>query len=592
MKKFKIILLFALPVLLSSCLFDEEDFFDKSASERIEASKVEAKAVLEGAENGWHVRYFPSPTQEFGGYNVFFKFADGKVTIASETEQDTATAETSLYSMGEDLGVTVNFDTQNSVINYFVHPRNPEGLGSTHKGMEGDYKFTVVSATPNEVRLRGIISGNTYILTPVAADVVWATELDTYKLNAEDMTFGSYTFTVGGQSYPTKLTNRRFTVDLDAETTIYAPFIYTKEGISFYQPITINGITAQDFRLVDEYYFTEVNGADFKIMTPKPIVSDNTFSVTVPAETRTYNSVTVKVTPTIDTEYFYITSMLKSEFDAVREKELLRNLVATLNANLGSGDDPEVIAQTLLYKGVSDYTVTSPSFYDENVAVVFGVAINNGAFVSTTPVTSLPFSVDSSLLPDDTPDWYKKWLGKWAVTSTSSEKNKTSYTFYITIKPEEIGAKYKIRGWGYTTYANKVDIVATCDANGFYLTQQELKDCRTPNGWLNLRNRYVNRETGDGFGILNSSNAKNLAATYSAEENGKAELVGRDGSLTSGVKFTITMLEFYESREGTTSSYYLTQAPGYTYQDFFMGPYTMTQLVDADGNTVHPDPAN
>ena len=92
MKKIARLALLSLTLLFSSCLFDEEDVFDKSASERIEAAKIEAKTVLEGAPNGWHVRYFPSPTQEFGGYNVFFKFSEGNVTIASETETDPATA--------------------------------------------------------------------------------------------------------------------------------------------------------------------------------------------------------------------------------------------------------------------------------------------------------------------------------------------------------------------------------------------------------------------------------------------------------------------------------------------------------------------
>ena len=45
MKKTAIILFLALaiPALLTSCLFDEEDLFDKSASERIEAAKQEEK---------------------------------------------------------------------------------------------------------------------------------------------------------------------------------------------------------------------------------------------------------------------------------------------------------------------------------------------------------------------------------------------------------------------------------------------------------------------------------------------------------------------------------------------------------------------
>ena len=95
--------------------------------------------MLESAENGWHVRYFPSPTQEFGGYNLFFKFSEGSVTVASEIESNPSITETSLYSLGEDLGVTLNFDTKNSLINYFVHPKNPDNIGSTYKGMAVSY---------------------------------------------------------------------------------------------------------------------------------------------------------------------------------------------------------------------------------------------------------------------------------------------------------------------------------------------------------------------------------------------------------------------------------------------------------------------
>ena len=238
MKKTAIILflVLAIPALLTSCLFDEEDLFDKSASERIEAAKQEAKTVLESAENGWHVRYFPSPTQEFGGYNLFFKFSEGSVTVASEIESNPSTTETSLYSFGEDLGVTLNFDTKNSLINYFVHPKNPDNIGSTYKGMEGDYKFTVMETSAAMVVLRGIITGNYYILTPVSADTDWSEDLETYRNNAEDMSFNTYSFVVKDKTYSATLTNRRFAVKIDSETTVYAPFIYTKAGISFYMP--------------------------------------------------------------------------------------------------------------------------------------------------------------------------------------------------------------------------------------------------------------------------------------------------------------------------------------------------------------------
>ncbi|WP_462354097.1 DUF4302 domain-containing protein [Alistipes timonensis] len=588
MKRSAIILLLflAVPALLTSCLFDEEDLFDQSASERIEAAKQEAKTILESAENGWHVRYFPSPTLEFGGYNLFFKFSDGKVTVASEIERDPSTTETSLYSLGEDLGVTLNFDTKNALINYFVHPRNPDGLGSSYKGMEGDYKFTVMETSAEQVILRGIISGNYYVMTPVAAETDWASEMETYRNNSEDMAFSSYSFVVKGKAYPATLTNRRFAVKIDNETTFYVPFIYTRTGLSFYMPIEADGVTAQDFDFVDGYYFAEANGADFKIMTPEPIRSDIKFEVTVPEETKTYKKVVVNAAPSNDTEYYYIGVMPKSEFETQREKKLLQNLVGVLNSNIGAGDDPETIAASLLYKGNSSYTLDYPSFYDEYVAVVFGCAISDGAILSTTSVTSQPFSVSPSLLPDNAAGNYKRWLGKWAVTSTSSETSGTSYTFYITVKPNVINSSYKISGWGYTTYANLVDISATylSSTGVLRVTGNQENLYQTKTGTVYLANRYVNRDTGSGYGILNSTNASNLVATY--EESGKAKMVGRNGSLSNGVNFTISCLEMYERRAGSTSYYYLPIASGYTSLDYFVGPYTMVQLVDADGNEI------
>lgn len=63
-------------------------------------------------------------------------------------------------------GRHAQFRYENSLINYFVHPKNPDNIGSTYKGMEGDYKFTVMETSAAMVVLRGIITGNYYILTP------------------------------------------------------------------------------------------------------------------------------------------------------------------------------------------------------------------------------------------------------------------------------------------------------------------------------------------------------------------------------------------------------------------------------------------
>ncbi len=604
MKRIAILALLSLPLLLSSCLFDEEDVFDKSASERIEAAKIEAKTVLEGAPNGWHVRYFPSPTQEFGGYNVFFKFSEGSVTIASETETDPATAETSLYTLGEDLGVTLNFDTQNSVINYFVHPRNPDGLGSTYKGMEGDYKFTVMSTSPEEVRLRGIISGNTYILTPLADDVVWATEMETYQDCAVDMSFNSYSCVVNGQTYQTTLTNRRFTIRLDDETTIYAPFIYTKDGISLYEPITIDGVTAQDFTFVDEYYFVEAGGADFKIMTPEPVRSDITFQVDVPDDTKTYNKVVVNAVPSNDTEYYYIGVMLKSEFEAQHEKKLLQSLVSTLNEDIGAGDDVETIAASRLLKGTSTYTMEYPSFYDEYVAIVFGCAVSNGFIVSTTSITSVPFSIDSSLLPSDTSDLYKRWLGKWRVTSTSSQVNGEPVTFEITVKPGTVNSSYMIRGWGITIYGDMYDLRAYYQASykgtstsaipipestGILYTKTD-NDIYGYDDIYPIRTRYsrITYSSGAYSSFTTTQTSPKLVGIYDDTKTGEAKMYGV--RFNTGTDYV--GIEFYRWSENMASYYTSpTVRPGYTAKDFPVGPFTWVQLVDADGNVLSSDEA-
>ncbi len=582
MKK-SIIFLLAFSLLCTSCLFDEKDLFDKPASERIEDAKQNAKSVLEGAANGWHVRYFPSPTQEFGGYNLFFKFENGNVTIASETMDDFTKPETSLYSLGEDLGVTLNFDTKNSVINYFVHPRNPDGLGSTYKGMEGDYKFTVMSATSEMVVLRGIISGNKYILTPVETGVSWAEELQEYVDCAADMEFNSYSCEVNGVSYPVTLTNRRFAVKLSEEETVYAPFIYTKTGISLYQPLTIDGQTAQDFNFLEEYYFSEVNKVPFKFMTPTPMRSDITFNASVPESKLTYKSATIDVVPSKDDEYFYVTTMTKSEYESYREKKLLQDLVSTLNADIGAADDAEEIAGTILCKGSQSVTLEYLSMYDDFVAVVFGCAVSDNAIVSTTKVTAVPFKLSPSLLPSDISPDYKRWLGKWEVTSTTSE-NGQSYTFTITVKPDVIDKNFKIIGWGLTAYADLVNIAATYSSGKLRLTGNQSNLYTTKTGTLYLANKYVDRNDSSKFGILSSTNAANLAATYG--EPGTATMVGRNGSLTSGVQFTISTVELFERRSGSSSYYYLSYKPGLS-RDFMVGPYTMKQVIDADGNPVN-----
>lgn len=374
MKKLAIILLGLFPLVLSSCLKEEEDYFDKSASARIEEAVKNAISVLEGAENGWAVKYYPNPTQTFGGFNLFFKFDDGTVTVSSEIESASTTA-TSLYSVGQEAGPTLAIDTKNELINYFAHPQQSGRVRSNYKGLEGDYLWTVLSATPEKVMLRGVKSGSLYTLTPLETSD-WASEMQAYKNAASDMEFPSYVCVVKGDSLECITTSegkflyRNLTIRQETDKGIEsyaAPFIYTKTGIELYEPLTINGVTAQKLDLKEEYYFANEDDS-FIISGPKPVTSDNI--LTYGAVETTFNTVKVTVTPS-NSDTYYVAAFLPSEIAGYTDKQL-RNAICDL---LAAGD---------LYSG--EKTLTFNYLYDQAEYILVGFGIDATTMASTTKI--------------------------------------------------------------------------------------------------------------------------------------------------------------------------------------------------------------
>lgn len=564
MKKLAIILLGLFPLVLSSCLKEEEDYFDKDASARIEQAVNNAISVLEGAQNGWAVKYYPNPTQTFGGFNLFFKFDDGKVTVCSEIENATTTA-TSLYSIGQEAGITLTIDTKNELINYFAHPRNPDGYGSNYKGLEGDYLWTVLSAAPEKVLLRGVKSGSLYTLTPLeTAD--WASEMQQYKNAAADMEFPSYVCVVKGDSLECITTSegkflyRNLTIRQQTDKGVKsyaAPFIYTKTGIELYEPLTINGVTAQKLDLKKEYYFANEDES-FIISGPEPVMSDNVLTYGT-AET-TFNSIKVTVTPS-NTDKYFVTAFLPSEIAGYTDKQL-RNAIS----DLLSADD--------LYSG--EKTLTFNYLYDNAEYVLIGFGIDENSMASSTQIFRA--TVQTQTLPDTMTEGYKAWLGTWTVTSTSSEKSGTAYSFDIEIRPRTLNGTYLVRGWGYTSIKDDFEVYVNyvSSTEGFQLFKREVGTLGD-GGALTLLPRILNHQT-NAYGLLNTSSYLLYAKP---DGEGKGNIAGREGSLTGGATFTITSADFWNVRSG--SNYYLTAMDPYTYQDFFVGPYTMVRKSTSYG---------
>lgn len=161
-------LLAALPALLfTSCRFEEDDYFDESASLRVEHTNEAVKDILVNAPQGWVMQYFANTGDEgFEGFNLFAKFdANGKVTLSSNHRMlrngnaGKYTESTSVYQMLLEDGPVLAFNTWNDVLTVFVDPVDPSAapnsLVKDGAGMAGDHNFVIVSYSDDEVILRG-----------------------------------------------------------------------------------------------------------------------------------------------------------------------------------------------------------------------------------------------------------------------------------------------------------------------------------------------------------------------------------------------------------------------------------------------------
>lgn len=153
--------------LFTSCRFEEDDYFDESASLRVEHAIDQVRDNLSSAENGWVMQYFcGTGVAHFEGFNLFAKFdKNGKVTIAGnhrflrDGNANKYTEANSLYSLLLEDGPVLAFNTWNDVLTPFVDPvayyAAPNSLVKDGEGMQGDHNFVVMSNSDNEIILRG-----------------------------------------------------------------------------------------------------------------------------------------------------------------------------------------------------------------------------------------------------------------------------------------------------------------------------------------------------------------------------------------------------------------------------------------------------
>lgn len=240
MKKiYSVCFLFALLTFVS-CSPEEDDLFNKSAAERIDAAIKEDLAVLRGAKNGWVMEYYPSQSKMFGGYTILVGFnEDGTADVSCDLFEHNKVV-SSQYEVKQSTGPMLTFDTYNEIFHFFSEPSNFLGIGETGKGMEGDYEFLIIDCTPEQVVLKGKKTGTKMIMTPVPENEQWTQYLANVKGVAKGAYPALYDVKVGGETqYTVKQEYHIFILENKDGSQKKLPFVYTAEGIKFYEPMTI-----------------------------------------------------------------------------------------------------------------------------------------------------------------------------------------------------------------------------------------------------------------------------------------------------------------------------------------------------------------
>lgn len=238
-------------MMMASCTIEQDDLFSDSSANRADNAIAADIQVLTSAANGWLMQYFPDSQQSYGGYNMIARFkTDGKVEIMGEVLGDTTYV--SLYSVTQSAGIVLTFDTFNPEFHAFSDPSAPIG-GSEGTGWDGDFDFSILKATPEEVVLKGKKTGNKIIMTPMPTND-WMAYIYGIKDVEASMSAKKYGLHIGGEEIIAMKSDRTLIMDYEEdgeEVEVIASYIVTPQGYKFYEPITIKGETIEGFNYVE-----------------------------------------------------------------------------------------------------------------------------------------------------------------------------------------------------------------------------------------------------------------------------------------------------------------------------------------------------
>ena len=279
MKKFLNISLLTLATLatlsLSSCKNEVDNIFDDDAIIRLDRAKQEYSDILTSNGGKWQLEYYAN--DEEPGYIYLMTFSkDGSVTIAghnkwinyvkSGTMNSSAFgSEVSMWEVIADNGPVLSLNTYNKYFHLFADPYDIPSSGSTASdtdvdesgyGHEGDYEFDIMKYSGDTLYITGKKYNRNMIMTRVDGSVddeVYMNEVvalaDSF-FNAKipqvyiNLPSGVRWIVKNGATSILKM----FREDADEISTAETHnIIITHDGLSFKEPISLDGYVIQNF---------------------------------------------------------------------------------------------------------------------------------------------------------------------------------------------------------------------------------------------------------------------------------------------------------------------------------------------------------
>ncbi|MCQ2164851.1 MAG: DUF4302 domain-containing protein [Bacteroidales bacterium] len=229
-----------------SCQNESLDYFGQTASSRIQESLESARKVLLEAENGWAMEYFTAS----GGYNYAIRFI-GTDTQGNPIDSLVAASELSYrepvgsyFRLTTDDGPILSFDTYNEVLHYFATPDS-----DNYQAYGGDFEFIILSATEDEVVLKGKRTGYISRMTPIRSGDILSVSQEA-GLNSDKFVVLSASGFVNGERALVEfdLAMRNIIISgyqddgqVDKANQIIEPFIITGDGVKFVDEIEAFG---------------------------------------------------------------------------------------------------------------------------------------------------------------------------------------------------------------------------------------------------------------------------------------------------------------------------------------------------------------